>query len=228
MFNKTLLVALLLVATASGCRGQEPYPFIRYDANQDGKIDIADAQAIINLAMGLNADGTAKAAAPARHNTHAAETVTMSIKSEDMGGGIVRYALCIEGNVTFTGFQADVKTSGRIVTEGLGMSSMSMRSSNLTNGNHRILGLPGTAELQADGSTIAYVFVQGGTATFENVVLTTAAAKSIAVGGETTGVKEVREVKEVNGNSFFDLSGRKVNGTQKGIVIIGGKKVVVK
>lgn len=34
MFNKTLLVALLLVATASGCRGQEPYPFIRYDANQ--------------------------------------------------------------------------------------------------------------------------------------------------------------------------------------------------
>ena len=202
--------------------------FIRYDANQDGRIDIADAQAIMNLSMGLNADGTAKAAAPARPNTHAAETVTMSIKSEDMGGGIVRYALCIEGNVTFTGFQADVKTSGRIVTEGLGMSSMSMRSSNLTNGNHRILGLPGTAELQADGSTIAYVFVQGGTATFENVVLTTAQARSIvAVSGEATGIDNI-STNNADNQNVFDLSGRKVNGTQKGIVIVNGKKVVIK
>ena len=202
--------------------------FIRYDANQDGRIDIADAQAIMNLAMGLNADGTAKAAAPARHNTHAAETATMSIKSEDMGGGIVRYALSIEGNVTFTGFQADVVTSGRIVTEGLGMSSMSMRFSNLTNGAHRILGLPGTAELQADGSTIAYVFVQGGTATFENVVLTTAQARSIvAVSGEATGIDNISTINADNQN-VFDLSGRKVNGTQKGIVIVNGKKVVIK
>lgn len=202
--------------------------FIRHDANQDGRIDIADAQAIMNLAMGLNADGTAKAAAPARHNTHAAETATMSIKSEDMGGGIVRYALCIEGNVTFTGFQADVVTSGRIVTEGLGMSSMSMRSSNLTNGNHRILGLPGTAELQADGSTIAYVFVQGGTATFENVVLTTAQARSIAaVSGEATGIDNISTINADNQN-VFDLSGRRVLNAEKGLYIINGKKVVVK
>ena len=202
--------------------------FIRYDANQDGRIDIADAQAIMNLAMGLNADGTAKNAAPARHNAPAAETATMSIESEDMGGGIVRYALSIEGNVTFTGFQADVKTSGRIVTEGLGMSSMSMRSSNLTNGAHRILGLPGTAELQADGSTIAYVFVQGGTATFENVVLTTAQARSIvAVSGEATGIDNI-STNNADNQNVFDLSGRKVNAAQKGIVIIGGKKVLNK
>ena len=201
--------------------------FIRYDANQDGKIDIADAQAIINLAMGMNADGTAKAAAPARRNAPAAETATMSIESEDMGGGIVRYALNVEGDFAFTGFQADVVTSGRIVTEGLGMSSMSMRSSNLTNGAHRILGLPGTTEQQADGA-IAYVFVQGGAATFENVVLTTAQARSIAAVGQTTGVNEVIEVNGVNDNSVYDLSGRKVNAAQKGIVIVNGKKIVIK
>ena len=34
--------------------------FIRYDANSDGKINVADAQAILNLAMGLNADGSKK------------------------------------------------------------------------------------------------------------------------------------------------------------------------
>ena len=34
--------------------------FIRHDANQDGRIDVADAQAILNLSMGLNADGSLK------------------------------------------------------------------------------------------------------------------------------------------------------------------------
>ena len=202
--------------------------FTHYDANQDGKIDIADAQAIMNLAMGLNADGTAKNAAPARRNAPAqAEQAVMSIESEDMGGGIVRYALNVEGDFAFTGFQADVKTSGRIVTVALANSEMRMRSGILSNGTHRILGLPGTTEQQADGA-IAYVFVQGGAATFENVVLTTADARSIAAVGQTTGVNEVIEVNGVNDNSVYDLSGRKVNAAQKGIVIIGGKKVVIK
>ena len=139
----------------------------------------------------------------------------------------MRYALNVKGNFTFTGFQADVKTSGRIVTVALANSEMRMRSGILSNGTHRILGLPGTTEQQASGA-IAYVFVQGGTATFENVVLTTAEAKSIAVGGETTGVNEVIGVNGVSDNTVYDLSGRKVNGTQKGIVIVNGKKVVVK
>ena len=203
--------------------------FIRYDANQDGKIDIADAQAIINLAMGMNADGTAKAAAPARRQAPADETVqlTASVESEDMGDGIVRYALNVKGNFTFTGFQTDVKTSGRIVTVALANSEMRLRSSNLSNGTHRILGLPGTTEQQASGA-IAYVFVQGGAATFENVVLTTAQARSIAaVSGEATGIDNISTINADNQN-VFDLSGRKVNGTQKGIVIVNGKKVVVK
>ena len=203
--------------------------FIRYDANQDGKIDIADAQAIINLAMGMNADGTAKAAAPARRQAPADETVqlTASVESEDMGDGIVRYALNVKGNFTFTGFQTDVVTSGRIVTVALANSEMRMRSGILSNGTHRILGLPGTTEQQASGA-IAYVFVQGGAATFENVVLTTAQACSIAaVSGEATGIDNISTINADNQN-VFDLSGRKVNGVQKGIVIVNGKKVVVK
>jgi hypothetical protein len=53
-----------------------------------------------------------------------------------------------------------------------------------------------------------------------------AAVLGIAEG--TTGVNEVIGVKEVNDDSIFDLSGRKVNAAQKGIVIINGKKVVVR
>ena len=59
---------------------------------------------------------------------------------------------------------------------------------------------------------------------------TSAASNARAiVFAETTGVKEVREVKEVNDDSFYDLNGRKVNiPTKKGIYILNGKKVVVK
>lgn len=34
--------------------------FERYDANGDGYVDISDLQAILNLSMGLNADGSTK------------------------------------------------------------------------------------------------------------------------------------------------------------------------
>ena len=204
--------------------------FIRYDANQDGRIDIADAQAILNLAMGLNADGTQKAAAPARRHAPAAQSgqLTMSVESEDMGGGIVRYALNLEGNLSFTGIQMDVVTSGRIVTEALTVSGMKMRSATMAGGTHRILGLPGTAERQADG-TVACVYVQGGDATFGNVVLTTADARSIVVSGETTGVNSLTPDPSTKGEgSIYTLDGRKVNGAKKGIVILNGRKVVVK
>ena len=202
--------------------------FIRYDANQDGKIDIADAQAIINLAMGMNADGTAKAASPARRQAPADETVqlTASVESEDMGDGIVRYALNVKGNFTFTGFQTDVVTSGRIVSEEIAVSGMQMLAATMKNGARRILGLPGSVEQLANG-TLVYVYVQGSDAvSFENIVLTTASANSIGIGSGTTGINAV-----LNGSAteqMYDLNGRKVNAAKKGIVIIGGKKVVVK
>ena len=44
-----------------------------------------------------------------------------------------------------------------------------------------------------------------------------------------TGVKEVKEVREVSDDSLFDLNGRKVaTPNRKGIYILNGKKVVVK
>ena len=54
-------------------------------------------------------------------------------------------------------------------------------------------------------------------------------ARVLLIDDSATGVKEVIEVKEVNDDRFYDLSGRKVNApTKKGVYIINGKKVVVK
>lgn len=199
--------------------------FIRYDGNGDGRIDIADAQAILNLAMGLNADGTPKAGA--RGDNADNLQATMSIVSEDMGNGIVRYAMNVEGNFSYTGFQADVVTSGSIMNVALASDAMPMRSNTMKNGALRVLGLPGSTELQADG-TVMYVYVQGGNGiSFENVVMTTAQSRSIEVGGETTGLMTIENGKLTIDNCY-DLSGRKVNGAHKGIVIVAGKKLLKK
>ena len=199
--------------------------FIRYDGNGDGRIDIADAQAILNLSMGLNADGTLKAGA--RGDNADNLQATMSILSEDMGNGIVRYAMNVEGNFSYTGFQADVVTSGSIMNVALASDAMPMRSNTMKNGKLRVLGLPGSTELQADG-TVMYVYVQGGNGiSFENVVMTTAQSRSIEVGGETTGMMTIENGKS-NVESYYDLQGRKVNGAHKGIVIVAGKKLLKK
>lgn len=202
--------------------------FIRYDANQDGRIDIADAQAILNLAMGLNADGTPKVLG-VRRNAPAAQTaqVTMSMERTDLGNGIVRYALNVKGNVIFTGFQADVVTNGTIVSEALAVNGMTMRSATMKNGVRRILGLPGSVEQEADG-TLAYVSVQGGDAlSFENVVLTTADARSIPVTSIATGINAINN-GQLTIDNCYDLSGRKVNESHKAIVILDGRKVIKK
>ena len=117
-------------------------------------------------------------------------------------------------------------TSGRIVSEEIAVSGMQMLAATMKNGARRILGLPGSVEQQANG-TLVYVYVQGSDAvSFENIVLTTASANSIGIGSGTTGINAV-----LNGSAteqMYDLNGRKVNAAKKGIVIIGGKKVVVK
>ncbi len=124
----------------------------------------------------------------------------------------------------------DVVTNGSIVTEALAVNGMKMRAATMTNGIRRILGLPGTVEQKASG-TIANVFVQGCEAlAFENVVLTTANARSIIATSEATSINE--ELRMKNDESAdavrFDLSGRHVKASQKGIVIVNGKKLVVK
>jgi len=46
---------------------------------------------------------------------------------------------------------------------------------------------------------------------------------------DLTGVKEVKEVREVNDGDFYDLNGRKVNQPKrKGVYIQNGRKVIVK
>ena len=53
-------------------------------------------------------------------------------------------------------------------------------------------------------------------------------ARVLTISGDVTGVNEVIEVKEVNDDSFYDLSGRRVAKPTKGLYIMNGKKIVVR
>lgn len=51
---------------------------------------------------------------------------------------------------------------------------------------------------------------------------------TISFDDESTGVKEVNGVKDVNDDSYFDLQGRKVAQPTKGLYIMNGKKYVIR
>ena len=201
--------------------------FFRYDANADGIITVADVQAAMNLAVGQNADGSDKTDGVRLYETEVAKEALMSIQSASMGNGITRYTISLHGGMSITGLQMDVVTtqSAMVISEQLVNNTTILRSNNLQNGTHRILGML-NSELTAEGEVV-YVDVQGeGSVRFENVVLTNAQAQSIAVyDSEITGIKAITNGQTIE--NCFDLNGRKVNG-QKGLVILNGKKVVLK
>ena len=201
--------------------------FFRYDANADGIITVADVQAAMNLAVGQNADGSDKTDGVRLYETEVAKEALMSIQSASMGNGITRYTISLHGGISITGLQMDVVTtqSAMVISEQLVNNTTILRSNNLRNGTHRILGML-NSELTAEGEVV-YVDVQGeGSVRFENVVLTNAQAQSIAVyDSEITGIKAITNGQTIE--NCYDLNGRKVNG-QKGLVILNGKKVVLK
>ena len=55
-----------------------------------------------------------------------------------------------------------------------------------------------------------------------------ARAAVLGIVGETTGVSSIDNGQLTIENSVFDLSGRKVNKTEKGLYIVNGRKVVIK
>ena len=55
-----------------------------------------------------------------------------------------------------------------------------------------------------------------------------AAREFIEIGGETTGVNEVRSKMSEEKGEYFDLQGRKVAQPTKGLYIVNGKKVIIK
>lgn len=199
----------------------------KYDANGDGMVDIADAQAILNISLGLNWDGSLPNSAGVRAYVPENPKAVYSVSASNLGGGITRYTVILEGDFSYTGFQMDAKGSVEFLGEG-NQAVANMRSNTMKNGTRRVVGY-GDIEANATGMML-YIDVQGDSSVdIDNVILTTADSKSVrATLGTTTGISIANAANEAD-EAWYDLSGRKVaSQSQQGIYIVNGKKVVKK
>ena len=193
--------------------------FDAYDANGDGIVTIADLQAILNLANGLNADGSLPSAARVKDNVSIEGTLNAMTQTHN---GVTRLAIVLDANAEFTAFQMDVQlpAGAHIVSESLGESTQGVQllSNDLANGAHRILGISTNGNIT--NGNVLYIDVEGnGQVDFSNIHFTTAQAQSVSftIGG-TTGINGLTADQQQTEN--FDLSGRLANSWQKGVNIV--------
>ena len=187
--------------------------FDTFDANGDGKLTVADAQAILNISLGLNPDGTLPGVDASRNATK----VSASLKTTaQQVGGVTRLAFQLDSNTSFNGFQMDVILPAGTTIVAENGQGLTLRSSELANGVHRIVTFGNTIE---SGNLIT-IDVQGnGNVQLANVVFTTNDAQSIELAaGAATGINSVLTSSE-QGTSY-SISGRLAAGWQKGVSIV--------
>ena len=177
-----------------------------YDVNGDGIINIADGQAIQNLSLGLNIDGSIPGAVLARSTEAPAGNITA--ESTELANGAQRIVLNLDANFEYTGFQLDVK-GAEVLSE---TANLSLRSAD-KNGNHRIVAL-GAA--QGNGQVLT-IDVQGN-AQLGTITFTTADAQAISF--QLSGTTGINGISTENASTSYDLSGKIVKGMKKGVNII--------
>lgn len=192
----------------------------QYDVNGDGQVDIADLQALMNLEVGLNIDGSKPGEARATVN---AGVAVLNVSSADMGGGVTRYTLSLEQGREFSAFMMDVVTGGMVIGEQA--DGMQLRSSTL-DGMHRIIGL---AEGAAEGNVLRIDVMGNGSVSFRNISFSTPGATAFYVRmGDATGISLTSATTA--GGDVFGLGGQRQDGLQKGVNIVrdrNGKAVKV-
>ena len=203
--------------------------FASYDANSDGFIDVADLQAIMNMTMGLNPDGSTKGSAPSRMMGESSfDAGSLTLQSQQLENGVTRLMIDLNSTAEYRAFQMDVMLSDgmKVVAENGNM--LTIASKDQTTTKHRIVGYG-----QMTNGNVLTIDVEGqGNIAFDNVIFSTIDAKSVKFQlGGTTGINAVNEANQ-NSNIFYDLGGKMMKGLKKGLNIIrsndGTTKKVVK
>ncbi len=205
-----IFIPLLLSGTSLGAE---------YDFNGDGEVNIADLQALLNLEVGLTPEGDPISSA-SRASVNAEDAV-MSISTNDLGGGVTRYALSLEGNRAFSAFQMDVVTTGsmQVVGEQAASNEMTLRNGTLRNGSLRIIGF-GTEQ----SGPVVYIDVMGeGSLSIGNICFSTQQATAFFVrqAGDATGIS-LTTAATAEGD-IFGLGGQRQQTLQKGVNIVRGQ-----
>lgn len=194
--------------------------FAAYDANGDGQIDIADVQAIFNLSMGLNVDGTAPdaAAAPAL-DFEGFSAGNMSVQTTQLSNGNTQVAIQLNSTADYRAFAIDMVMADGVSVVAEKADLELLRSNDLGN-IHRIVGY---GRIENNGTMLTVELAGNGNVGFKSVTLATNDAKAVDFKlDNTTGISTIN-VEKNSGNVIYDLGGKLMNGIKKGINIIRGK-----
>ena len=194
--------------------------FAAYDANGDGQVDIADVQAIFNLSMGLNVDGTAPdaAAAPAL-DFEGFSAGNMSVQTTQMSNGNTQVAIQLNSTADYRAFAIDMVMADGVSVVAEKADLELLRSNDLGN-IHRIVGY---GRIENNGTMLTVELAGNGNVGFKSVTLATNDAKAVDFKlDNTTGISTIN-VEKNSGNVIYDLGGKLMNGIKKGINIIRGK-----
>ena len=194
--------------------------FAAYDANGDGQIDIADVQAIFNLSMGLNVDGTDPdaAAAPAL-DFEGFSAGNMSVQTTQLSNGNTQVAILLNSTADYRAFAIDMVMADGVSVVAEKADLELLRSNDLGN-IHRIVGY---GRIENNGTMLTVELAGNGNVGFKSVTLATNDAKAVDFKlDNTTGISTIN-VEKNSGNVIYDLGGKLMNGIKKGINIIRGK-----
>ena len=197
----------------------------KYDVNNDGQVNVADVQAQMNIELGLNADGSQPGASRATSET-AAEAV-LSVSTSNLGGGVTRYALSLDGNREFSAFMMDVTANGvmQVVGQQAAAADMTLHTGTLQDGTLRLLGIGA----EQSGSVV-YIDVMGeGSLNIGNICFSTKSASAFyaRLAGDATSIDQLRSATA--GGEYFGIGGQRQNELRKGVNIVrqNGKAVKV-
>ena len=199
----------------------------KYDFNGDNFINIADLQALLNMQLGLTPEGD-PISSGSRASVNAVEDAVLNVSTSDLGGGVTRYALSLDGDREFSAFMMDVVTTGNamVTNEQAASSEMTLSTGTLRNGSLRLMGIGA----EQSGSVVFIDVMGEGSVSFENVCFSTQQATAFFVrqAGNATGIG-LTNAAAAEGD-VFGLGGQRQVTLQKGVNIVrsqNGKAVKV-
>jgi len=202
--------------------------FYKYDVNEDGVVNVGDAQAVINLI--LYGEVRPTAARGYGDFEEASESIDLAVTGE---GSTQRIALNLNNSNAYVGMQADI-----ILPEGMTLREVSLtdraekqqlRTSDIEGGVRVLAHSFENVVFAGNSGAVLYIDVEvngnyaGGDIELKNVYFTDAKANTVnfEVGGQTTGIAErISNALHTAGQKVYNLGGRLMDGVKKGINII--------
>jgi Ca2+-binding EF-hand superfamily protein len=227
-FAQLRLVVLGLSETPEDGTSQ----FTLFDVNSDGRINVADLQAVVNQMKAATQTTASKVARKvARVQNASADEVALSVSGEGINR---RLAIALNNNAQYVGAQFDlVLPEGLSVDGATGTSRVAgfdVATNRLSDGTLRVLiSSPEGLTIEGNAGTIVFVDLtvspeyNGAAISIEHAIAADAKANGydLTVAGEATGISTVTTTEYIKGK-VYNVGGQLLNGLKKGVNIIRG------